>query len=92
MLKIGIPAFTVHDLRRTVNTHMARLGVNAETRSRVLNHISAKKASITEAVYNSHNYDLEKRKALEAWAHELLAIVSAVPLQSRNIIKMMATQ
>jgi integrase len=76
MDKIGIPAFTVHDLRRTVNTHMARLGVNAETRARVLNHVSAKKSSITEAVYNSHAYDLEKRQALEAWARELGQIVS----------------
>jgi integrase len=86
--RIGIPTFTVHDLRRTVNTHMARLGVNAETRSRVLNHVSAKRASITEAVYNSHSYDLEKRAALEAWARELIAIVSAVPSQSGNVVEM----
>ncbi|MEJ1937557.1 hypothetical protein WDZ92_45780, partial [Nostoc sp. NIES-2111] len=77
--KIGIPAFTVHDLRRTVNTHMARLKIDAQTRSRVLNHISAKKASVTEGVYNSHAYDLEKRQALEAWARELEAIILGQP-------------
>lgn len=87
MDKIGVPAFTVHDLRRTVNTHMARLGILSETRSRVLNHVSAKKASITEAVYNAHSYDLEKRKALEAWARELMTIVSADTAQSGNVIK-----
>jgi integrase len=75
--RIGIPPFTVHDLRRTVNTHMARLKIDAQTRSRVLNHISAKKASVTEGVYNSHAYDLEKRQALEAWAKELITIVNA---------------
>lgn len=85
MEKIGISAFTVHDLRRTVNTHMARLGVNAETRSRILNHISRKKASITEAVYNSHTYDLEKRAALEAWARELSGILAQGPSNVMNL-------
>ena len=70
MDRIGIPPFTVHDLRRTVNTHMARLGIDAQARSRILNHVSGRKASVTEAVYNSHSYDLEKRAALETWARE----------------------
>ena len=85
MDRIGIPPFTVHDLRRTVNTHMARLGIDAQARSRILNHVSGRKASVTEAVYNSHSYDLEKRAALETWAREFTSIVS---IPADNIISM----
>lgn len=87
---IGIPAFTVHDLRRTVNTHLARLGVDAQTRSRILNHVSTRKASITEGVYNVHAYDLEKRRALEAWGRELEAIVGAPVMSLSNVVELRA--
>jgi integrase len=46
-----LDAFTVHDIRRTVNTRMAALGISSELRARILNHVSGRRASITEGVY-----------------------------------------
>jgi integrase len=74
--KLAIDQFTVHDLRRTLNTHLARLGISSEIRSHVLNHSSGKRGSVTESVYNVHAYDDEKRRALEIWAAELGRILS----------------
>jgi integrase len=75
--RLGIAHFTIHDLRRTLNTHLARLGVSSEIRSRVLNHVSGRRGSVTESVYNVHQYDDEKRRALEIWAAELERIINA---------------
>jgi integrase len=73
--KFGIEHFVVHDLRRTLNTHLARLGVSSEIRSHILNHTSGKRGSITESVYNVYAYDEEKRRALAIWTTELERIV-----------------
>jgi integrase len=67
--------FTVHDFRRTVNTHMSGLGMDVQTRARVLNHVSTLKGSITENVYNASELEREKRQALETWAAELQKII-----------------
>jgi integrase len=56
--------FVIHDLRRTVASHMAALKVPRLTISKVLNH---KEAGITK-IYDRHSYDAEKREALERWA------------------------
>lgn len=58
-----------HDLRRTATTGMARLGVAPHTLGKILNHTGA--VSKLQAVYNLHNYDAEKRHALDAWGAEL---------------------
>ncbi len=71
----GAADFTVHDIRRTVGTGMARLKVQKETRERVLNHVAGKNASMTTAVYDAHDYDDEKLEALTRWQGELLRIV-----------------
>lgn len=63
---------TVHDLRRTANTQMTRLGFPSEIRARVLNHA---KKGVTDGVYNAWEYDTEKREALEKWAKKLEEMV-----------------
>ena len=86
--QLGLARFTIHDLRRTVNSHMARLGITSDIRARLLNHVSGRRASVTEGVYNVHQYDNEKRRALEIWAAELERIVenredeTVVPLKT----------
>lgn len=55
--------WTVHDLRRSVATHMARLGIAQEHIERVLGHVVAGVAG----TYNRYSYLDEKRAALEAW-------------------------
>ena len=62
---------TPHDLRRTVASHMAAMGIGENVVARVLNHASEIGKTITGAVYIRHSFAAEKRHALEAWAAEL---------------------
>lgn len=55
--------WTVHDIRRSVATHMARLGVQQEHIERVLGHVVQGVAG----TYNRYSYLDEKRAALELW-------------------------
>lgn len=55
--------WTVHDIRRSVATHMARLGIPQEHIERVLGHVVQGVAG----TYNRYSYLDEKRAALEAW-------------------------
>jgi integrase len=81
--ELKIPKVSPHDLRRTVGTELARLGVPLHVRSLVLNH-SPQSRGITDAVYNRYAYDKEKREALVLWEASLQAHVtaSAVPVAS----------
>ena len=73
---IGLNDFRVHDLRRTAATRMAEVGVSPHTISLVLNHVSARRGTVTGKVYNHYSYDREKRDALEVWCRRLKQIVS----------------
>jgi integrase len=74
--KAGAPlaAWVVHDLRRTVATRMAELGVQPHIVEAVLNHVSGHKAGVA-GIYNRATYDREKRAALNLWAEHVLAVV-----------------
>jgi integrase len=61
--------FALHDLRRTVRTHLSRLGVTDVVAELVLGHT----LKGLQARYNVYGYGAEKREALEAWAGDLLA-------------------
>lgn len=66
-----IASWTIHDVRRSVSTHMARLGIPQEHIERVLGHVVQGIAG----TYNKYSYLDEKRAALEKWgklwtAHE----------------------
>jgi integrase len=63
---------TPHDLRRTVETRMAGLGVPKEYRDRVLNHISG---GVGDRHYNRYDYASEKRDALTRWSNALAAVL-----------------
>ena len=68
---LGVPMkrFSLHDLRRTVRTHLSRLGISEVVAELVLGH--ALKG--LQARYNVYGFAPEKRAALEKWAQELLA-------------------
>jgi integrase len=68
---------TPHDLRRTVASQLAAMGIGENVVARVLNHASEIGKTITGAVYIRHSFAAEKRHALEAWAAELDRIVEA---------------
>jgi integrase len=65
--KRGIEAFTLHDLRRTCRTGLARLGVETHVAERVLNHVQPG----IVGVYDRFEYFEQKRAALEEWAAHL---------------------
>ena len=58
--------WVIHDLRRSVATHMARLGVPQEHIERVLGHVIEGVAG----TYNRYSYLDEKRAALELWGRQ----------------------
>jgi integrase len=66
--------WTLHDIRRSVATGMAELGVTPHIVEAVLNHVSGHKAGIA-GVYNRASYEREKRAALAMWADHMLAAV-----------------
>ncbi|WP_342108085.1 tyrosine-type recombinase/integrase [Methylobacterium sp. SI9] len=72
--KVDVPHWTLHDLRRTGSTGMARLGFPIHVTEAVLNHASGAISGVA-AIYNRYQYLEEKRAALEAWAQFVEVIV-----------------
>lgn len=58
-----VEGWTLHDLRRSAATHMARLGIPQEHIERVLGHAIEGVAG----TYNRYSYLTEKRAALDLW-------------------------
>ena len=73
--RFGIARWSAHDLRRTVLTNLAALGVLPHTIAHVANHRTITKSNVTFAHYVQHSYEAEKRAALDLWADRLAAIV-----------------
>ena len=69
-----IPPWTVHDLRRTVASGLAKLGTNLAVIEKVLNHTSGSFAGIV-GVYQHHEFSNEKREALQRWADHIEELV-----------------
>ena len=63
--------FTPHDLRRTLRTRLAELGISDIVAERVLGH----KLQGVLGIYNRHGYDVEKRQALALWEQRLREIL-----------------
>ena len=72
--------FTPHDLRSTMRSHLASLGVNVVVAERCLNH----SLGGLLAVYDQHDYLDERRQALELWAAKL-AVLEA---DASNVVMM----
>lgn len=71
---VDLPAWRIHDLRRTGTTNLQALGVPVEVTEAILNHISGTTAGVA-GVYNLYRYDVEKRRALDKWAKQLTLLV-----------------
>jgi integrase len=63
------PPFVLHDLRRTVRTGLARIGVDEETAELVLGHVPQG----MRKVYDLHERLGERRAALTRWAEYVRA-------------------
>lgn len=82
--EVKLAPWTLHDLRRTAASGMARLGFPVHVVEAVLNHKSGTIKGVA-AVYNRYDYADEKRRALAAWASLIVSIVSSeAPIQIVN--------
>lgn len=59
--------WVIHDIRRTVATRMADLGIQPHIIEQVLNHQGGHKRGVA-GIYNRSSYDREVRTALATWA------------------------
>lgn len=71
----NVSGWTLHDLRRTAATGMAKLAVAPHVIERILNHVSGTFAGVS-GVYNRFQYLPEMRAALETWERHVLAITA----------------
>ena len=72
----GVTDWTIHDLRRTAASGLARLKVPVHIISAILNHSNKSTMGIT-AIYNRYEYLDEKKEALEAWSNYVVELVDA---------------
>jgi integrase len=77
--------WVLHDVRRSVASGLAKIGVQLPVIEKVLNHISGSFAGIV-SVYQKHSFADEKRAALDAWGHHIERIVRGAP--ALNIIEL----
>jgi integrase len=71
----GFSDWTIHDIRRTVASGMARLGVGLPVIEKVLNHTSGSFAGIV-GVYQRHDFAGEKKAALELWCEHIARLAA----------------
>ena len=62
----GVAGWRLHDLRRTIVSGMARLGVPPHVADKILNH-QAGTISGVAAVYQRHDFLAERKNALDRW-------------------------
>jgi integrase len=74
----AIPGWTLHDLRRTATTGMARLKIPPHVVDRILNHTGGAIRGVA-AVYNRFEYLDERRAALEAWGRYVEGLTTPAP-------------
>jgi integrase len=70
-----LPAWTLHDIRRSVATHMAEIGVQPHIIEAILNHVSGHKRGVA-GIYNQASYRGEIATALLRWSEHLTAIIA----------------
>lgn len=72
--------YVLHDVRRTMRTHLSALPITERVRELVIAHAQPG----LHKVYDRHGYEAEKRHALELWAARLHTIVA--PAKGSNVV------
>ncbi|WP_438275135.1 tyrosine-type recombinase/integrase [Nitrobacter sp.] len=83
---VEVAPWRIHDLRRTMASGMARLGVAVAVTEKVLNHVSGTFAGIV-GVYQRHDFLAEKRHALNLWADHVASLTSE---RESNVVRLKA--
>jgi integrase len=73
--KLGLKRWVVHDIRRSVATGMANIGIQPHIVEQVLNHQSGHRRGVA-GVYNRSPYEREVRAALALWSDHVRAVVA----------------
>lgn len=76
-------AWTLHDLRRTAATGMARAGIQPHVVERVLNHVSGTFSGVA-GVYNRFAYLDEMRAALTLWEVHVLRLCPSITVPQES--------
>jgi integrase len=76
--RAGVSAWTVHDVRRSVATKMADIGIQPHIIEQVLNHQSGHKGGVA-GIYNRSSYEREVRQALALWEDHLRTLLDGTP-------------
>jgi integrase len=71
-----IDHWTLHDLRRTFGTGLARMGVSPVTVEALLNHVTGTLSPIAR-VYNRHSYLPEARQAVALWEKHIAGLTAS---------------
>ena len=72
--RCGVSDWTVHDIRRSVATGMADIGVQPHIIEQILNHQSGHKRG-PAGIYNRSSYEREVKAALALWADHVRTLV-----------------
>jgi integrase len=83
----SIAPWILHDIRRSVASGLAGLGVNLPVIERLLNHVSGSFAGIV-GVYQKYNFADEMRGAMERWSRYVQAIVTGEAAE--NVVELKA--
>jgi integrase len=70
----GVSHWRLHDLRRTMVSGMARLGVAPHVADKILNHVGGTISGVA-AVYQRHEFLKERRDALDRWGAHVVGLL-----------------
>jgi integrase len=77
----GVASWVIHDLRRTMRTHLSALPVQDLVRELVIAHARPG----LHKVYDQYSFQDEKRRCLELWEARLLSIFDPPPTEIANL-------
>lgn len=73
---LGFSDYTLHDLRRTFSSNLAKLAVPIHVTEKLLNHVSGTVSGVA-AVYNRHSYADEMQEAIGAYENYLNKLIAS---------------
>jgi integrase len=76
--RAGVHDWTLHDLRRTLRSKWAELGIIREVAEKYINHISGVHSGV-EGIYDRYKYMPEMRKAVELWERHVQTLIAGCP-------------
>jgi integrase len=82
-----VPAWRLHDTRRTFSTGLNKLGIQPHVVEAALNHVSGAKAGVA-GVYNQYQYLPEKIAAMNRWTDHVAGLIEGrtakvVPMKNK---------